>query len=126
MSKLMSPTQVRPISFRTAWCWPHSKSRSCTDILQAIHRAKAGRCFVDADVCRDIGAHAHDSEFSAREMQVLRLLAHGLANKQIAKRLSLTEGTVKNYLTKLLVKLGASDRTHAVVIGLQRGVIELR
>lgn len=60
-----------------------------------------------------------------REQQVLELLAEGLANKEIAERLFLTEGTVKNYVSAIIGKLQANDRTHAVVTALRRGLVEL-
>jgi DNA-binding NarL/FixJ family response regulator len=62
---------------------------------------------------------------TAREIDVLRLVAGGNANKVIADRLSITEETVKSHVTNILSKLGANDRTHAVTIGLKRGIIEL-
>ena len=62
---------------------------------------------------------------SSREIDVLRLIATGNANKQIAAQLSIAEETVKSHVTNILAKLGANDRTHAVTIGLKRGIIEL-
>ncbi|HEV8485560.1 MAG TPA: LuxR C-terminal-related transcriptional regulator [Blastocatellia bacterium] len=59
------------------------------------------------------------------EIDVLRLIADGKANKQIADRLSICEGTVKSRVKSILSKLGADDRTHAAMIGLKRGIIEL-
>jgi DNA-binding NarL/FixJ family response regulator len=62
---------------------------------------------------------------TAREIDVLRLIASGNANKVIAAELAITEETVKSHVTNILSKLGANDRTHAVTIGLKRGIIEL-
>ena len=62
---------------------------------------------------------------SSREIDVLRLIAAGNANKEIAAQLSIGEETVKSHVTNILAKLGANDRTHAVTIGLKRGIIEL-
>jgi DNA-binding NarL/FixJ family response regulator len=62
---------------------------------------------------------------TAREVDVLRLIAGGNANKEIAAQLAITEETVKGYVKNILLKLGAKDRTHAVTIGLKRGVIDL-
>jgi DNA-binding NarL/FixJ family response regulator len=62
---------------------------------------------------------------TAREIEVLRLIASGNANKVIAADLAITEETVKSHVTNILSKLGANDRTHAVTIGLKRGIIEL-
>jgi DNA-binding NarL/FixJ family response regulator len=95
------------------------------DLISAIHAAMAGHCIVDADVGRQVQWAGSDGDFSHREVQVLRLVAQGLSNKAIGVALTLTEGTVKNYLARLLEKLAARDRTHAVVIALRRGVIEL-
>ena len=94
-------------------------------ILDAIHGVMAGRQVVDGDVLREIEQHRHDATLSDREIQVLRLVSCGLANKEIARRLSLAEGTVKNYLAQILGKFGAEDRTHAVVLGVRRGAIAL-
>jgi DNA-binding NarL/FixJ family response regulator len=94
-------------------------------ILDAIHGVMAGRQIVDEDVLREIEQHRHDATLSEREIQVLRLVSCGLANREIARRLSLTEGTVKNYLAQILGKFGAEDRTHAVVLGMRRGAIAL-
>ena len=69
--------------------------------------------------------HAGESGLTEREMEVLRLIAAGNANKQIADQLSIGEATVKSHVTNILSKLGANDRTHAVTIGLKRGIIEL-
>ena len=62
---------------------------------------------------------------SPREIEVLRLIASGNANKLIADQLSISEETVKSHVTNILSKLGANDRTHAVTIGLRRGIIDL-
>ena len=62
---------------------------------------------------------------STREIDVLRLIASGNANKEIACQLSITEETVKSHVTHILAKLGANDRTHAVTLALKRGIIEL-
>ena len=69
--------------------------------------------------------HAADDELSSREIDVLRLVAGGNANKQIAGLLGIAEETVKSHITNILAKLGVNDRTHAVMIGLKRGIIEL-
>jgi DNA-binding NarL/FixJ family response regulator len=66
-----------------------------------------------------------DEDLTPREIDVLRLILGGNANKMIADRLSITEETVKSHVTNILAKLGANDRTHAVTIGLKRGIIEL-
>jgi len=72
-----------------------------------------------------LAEHAGEEELSERELEVLRLVASGNANKEIASQLSIGEDTVKRHVTNILSKLNANDRTHAVTIGLKRGIIEL-
>ncbi len=74
---------------------------------------------------RDLAEHVGESGLTQREMKVLRLIAAGNANKEIAAQLSITEETVKSRVSNILSKLGANDRTHAVTIGLKRGIIDL-
>ncbi|MBB3178777.1 response regulator transcription factor [Variovorax sp. Sphag1AA] len=101
------------------------KSRPGSDIVAAIRGVKAGHRVIDSDVSRRMAAHAHERDLSEREIQVLRLVSQGLANKEIGKQLLLSEGTVKNYLAQILSKLGAADRTNAVVLALSRGILGL-
>jgi DNA-binding NarL/FixJ family response regulator len=96
-----------------------------TDLLDAIRAVHAGRKRIPPEIATELAGHAGEEELTAREMDVLRLIARGNANKEIAAQLSITEETVKSHVTHILGKLGANDRTHAVTIGLQRGVIEL-
>jgi DNA-binding NarL/FixJ family response regulator len=96
-----------------------------TDLLDAIRAVHAGRKRIPPEIATELAGHAGEEELTAREMDVLRLIARGNANKEIAAQLSITEETVKSHITHILGKLGANDRTHAVTIGLQRGVIEL-
>jgi len=72
-----------------------------------------------------LAEHATDDTLSKGEVDVLRLIAAGNANKQIADQLNITEDTVKGRIRNVLSKLGANDRTHAAMIGLKRGIIEL-
>jgi DNA-binding NarL/FixJ family response regulator len=92
------------------------------DTIRAVH---AGQKRLSAEVAADIAEHAIDDVLTAREIDVLRLVAHGHANKDIAAHLYIAEDTVKGYLKNILAKLGARDRTHAVTIALKRGVIRL-
>ena len=73
----------------------------------------------------ELAEHATDDALSLREIEVLRLIAGGNANKMIAAQLSITEETVKGHVKNILAKLAANDRTHAVTIGLKRGIIDL-
>jgi len=95
------------------------------ELLEAIRAVHAGQKRIPPEIAADLADHAVDDELTPREIDVLRLIADGNANKQIADQLSIGEATVKGYITSILSKLGASDRTHAVTIGLKRGIIEL-
>jgi DNA-binding NarL/FixJ family response regulator len=96
-----------------------------TDLLQTIRAVYSGRKTVSPEVSYEIAEHATDDKLTAAEIAVLRLIAAGNANKQIADQLSITEETVKSRVKSILSKLAANDRTHAAMIGLKRGIIEL-
>jgi DNA-binding NarL/FixJ family response regulator len=96
------------------------------ELAKAIRAVASGRRFIDGDSAIELMQSRSEEDLKAREIQVLELVAAGKANKEIAYELSTTEGTVKNYIKKILGKLHASDRTHAVVIGIARGIIEVR
>jgi DNA-binding NarL/FixJ family response regulator len=95
------------------------------ELLQTIRAVHAGRKHLSAEVATEIAEHAADDVLTPREIDVLRLIATGNANKEIAGKLSLTEETVKGHVKNIFAKLGANDRTHAVTIGLRRGIIDL-
>ena len=80
---------------------------------------------MSSEVATELAEHATDDALTPREVDVLRLIAGGNANKEIAALLSLSEETVKSHIRNILGKLGANDRTHAVAIGLKRGFIDL-
>jgi DNA-binding NarL/FixJ family response regulator len=88
-------------------------------------RIHAGKKTLSPEVSCELAEHATDDALTKAEIDVLRLIAAGNANKQIADRLSVTEETVKGRVRNLLSKLGANDRTRAAMIGLRRGIIEL-
>jgi len=96
-----------------------------TELLEAIRTIHAGRKRIPPEVAAELADHAADDQLSSREIDVLRLIGSGNANKHIADKLSIGETTVKNHISNILSKLGASDRAHAVTIALQRGIIEL-
>ncbi|HJY92376.1 MAG TPA: response regulator transcription factor [Candidatus Acidoferrum sp.] len=96
------------------------------ELLEAIRAVHAGKKRIPPDVAAELADHATENELSSREIEVLRLIASGNANKLIADQLSISEETVKSHVTNILSKLGANDRTHAVTIGLRRGIIDLR
>jgi DNA-binding NarL/FixJ family response regulator len=92
------------------------------DAIRVVH---AGRKRIVPEVATTLAEHAADDALSLREIEVLGLIAGGNANKMIAAQLSITEETVKGHVKNILSKLAANDRTHAVTIGLRRGIIEL-
>jgi DNA-binding NarL/FixJ family response regulator len=96
------------------------------ELLDTIRAVHLGQKRVSPEVAVEIAEHASDDALTPREIDVLRLIAKGSANKIIAAELSLTEETVKSHIRNILSKLGANDRTHAVAIGLQRGIIQLQ
>ena len=96
-----------------------------TELRQTIRAVHAGRKSLSAEISYRLAEHATDDALTTAEIRVLRLIADGRANKEIATQLSLSEETIKGQVSKILSKLGANDRTHAVVIGLRRGIIEL-
>jgi DNA-binding NarL/FixJ family response regulator len=92
------------------------------DTIRLVH---AGHKRIVSEVATELAEHAGDETLSLREIEVLKLIAGGNANKMIAAQLSITEETVKGHVKNILAKLDANDRTHAVTIGLKRGIIEL-
>lgn len=95
------------------------------ELLETIRAVNAGQRRLSAEVAAEIAEHVADNALTPREVDVLRLVAGGNANKEIGARLSLTEESVKGHIRNILAKLGANDRTHAVAIGLKRGIIDL-
>jgi DNA-binding NarL/FixJ family response regulator len=95
------------------------------DLLDTIRAVHAGRKALSPEASFEIAEHATDDPLTKAEVEVLRLIAAGNANKQIADRLAITEETVKGRVKNILSKLSANDRTHAATIGLKRGIIEL-
>jgi DNA-binding NarL/FixJ family response regulator len=95
------------------------------ELLETIRAVYAGKKRIPPEVAAELADHATDDGLTPREIDVLRLIASGNANKVIAGELSITEETVKSHVTNILSKLGANDRTHAVTIGLKRGIIQL-
>ena len=95
------------------------------ELLETIRAVHAGQKRLSPEVAAEFAEHMTDDVLTAREIDVLRLVAKGNANKEIAGKLSLTEETVKGHVKNILAKLGVHDRTHAVTIGLKRGIIDL-
>ena len=95
------------------------------ELVQTIRAVHAGRKALSPEASYEIAEHATDDALTPAEIAVLRLIAAGNANKQIADQLSITEETVKGRVKSILSKLGANDRTQAAMIGVKRGIIEL-
>ena len=95
------------------------------DLLETIRAVHAGKKTLSPEASYQVAEHATDEALTPAETLVLRLIAAGNANKQIGDQLSVTEETVKSRVKCILSKLGANDRTHAAMIGLKRGIIEL-
>jgi DNA-binding NarL/FixJ family response regulator len=101
------------------------KSLVHKELLETIRAVHAGKKALSPQVSYELAEHATDDALTKGEIDVLRLIAAGNANKQIADQLSITEETVKGRVRNILSKLGANDRTHAAMIGVKRGIIEL-
>jgi DNA-binding NarL/FixJ family response regulator len=101
------------------------KDMAHIEIVRAIRTVHGGRRFMHAEVSGRLREHLPQSALSPREVEVLRLAAQGLSNKEIGERLGTAFGTVKIQIQNILDKLGASDRTHAVTIALERGIFHL-
>jgi DNA-binding NarL/FixJ family response regulator len=95
------------------------------ELIETIRAVNAGQKRLAPEIAAEIAEHAIDGGLTPREIDVLRLISGGNANKEIAAQLSLTEETVKGHVKNILAKLGAKDRTHAVTIGIKRGIFEL-
>jgi DNA-binding NarL/FixJ family response regulator len=94
------------------------------ELLETIRAVHAGKKSLSPQASYELAEHATDDALTAGEVDVLRLIAAGNANKQIAAQLSITEDTVKGRVKNILSKLAANDRTQAAMIGLKRGIIE--
>jgi len=105
-----------------AYLLKNTLHKELLDTIRAVH---AGKKALSPEVSYEIATHAIDETLTPAEVSVLRLIAAGNANKQIADQLSITEETVKSRVKCILSKLGANDRTHAAIIGLKRGIIEI-
>jgi DNA-binding NarL/FixJ family response regulator len=94
------------------------------ELVETIRAVHAGKKTLSPEISYQVAEHAVDDALNAGEIDVLRLIAGGNANKEIAAQLSVPEETVKGRVRSILAKLGAKDRTHAAMIGLKRGIIE--
>jgi DNA-binding NarL/FixJ family response regulator len=105
-----------------AYLLKNSLYKELLDTIRAVH---GGRKTLSPEVSFQLAEHSAEELLSAAEVRVLRLIAEGNSNKEIAALLSITEDAVKGQVRNILSKLGANDRTHAVTIALKRGIIEL-
>jgi DNA-binding NarL/FixJ family response regulator len=94
-----------------------------TELLEAIRTVHSGRRYIPQKIAAELAEHYAEDDLSDREIEVLREVARGTSNKIIATRLSISEATVKAHMQNILLKLGASDRTHAVSIATTRGFL---
>ena len=105
-----------------AYLLKNTLHKELLDTIRAVH---SGKKTMSPEVSFQLAEHATDDALTPAEISVLRLIAAGNANKQIADQLLVTEETVKGRVKNILSKLGANDRTHAATIGIRRGIIEL-
>ena len=99
------------------------KSMVRKELAGTIRSVHAGKRHIPAEIAAELAAHVADDALSLREIEVLRLVAMGNSNKQIAGQLTIVEETVKAHISNILSKLGANDRTHAVTIATTRGFL---
>jgi DNA-binding NarL/FixJ family response regulator len=101
------------------------KSATDKELIPAIHAVAAGKRWIPKDVASRLKSRQLYEQLTPREVEVLNALARGLANKEIADRLGISEYTAKDHLKSILAKLRVADRTQAVTAALQRGIIHL-
>jgi len=101
------------------------KSLVRKELLETIRAVHSGKRRVPPEIATEIAEHVADDALTVREVEVLRRVAAGKSNKLIAAELDIAEGTVKTHMKSILPKLDASDRTHAVMIALKRGILDL-
>jgi len=95
------------------------------ELIETIRTVHAGKRRIPPEIATEIAEHVADDALTGREIEVLRAVAAGKSNKLIAAELAISEGTVKTHMKSILPKLDASDRTHAVMIALKRGILDL-
>ena len=103
----------------------HSEDEHEGELLDTIRLVHGGAKWIQAEVASSIATHVADTALTDREVEVLGLIAHGKSNKLIAYNLSIHEETAKTHVKRILAKLHANDRTHAVTLALRRGIILL-
>ena len=106
-------------------CGYFLKSQPAEELIRAIREVHAGNKSVQAELAAQIAEHMGEDSLSTREIEILEHIAAGRRNREIGERLFISEGTVKTHLRHIMVKLGARDRTHALVIAHQRGFVRI-
>jgi len=101
------------------------KSMPPKELVEVIRQVHAGKKRIPAEIAAHLAEHYSDESLTEREVEVLREIAGGNRNRDIAGKLFITEETVKVHIKHIMEKLGASDRTQAVAIGVRRGIIQL-
>jgi DNA-binding NarL/FixJ family response regulator len=101
------------------------KSLVRKELIETIRAVHAGKRRIPPEIATEIAEHVADDALTERELEVLKRVAAGKSNKLIAVELDISEGTVKTHMKSILPKLDASDRTHAVMIALKRGILDL-
>ena len=101
------------------------KSMPPKDMVDTIRQVHGGKKRIPPEIAHHLAEHYSDESLTGREVEVLRQIAGGNRNRDIAEKLFITEETVKVHIKHIMEKLGASDRTQAVAIGVRRGIIEL-
>jgi DNA-binding NarL/FixJ family response regulator len=96
-----------------------------TEVVRAIRTVHSGKRLMPQEVAERLSEYFPQVALTPREVEVLGCVAKGMANKEIATRLGTASGTVKMHIQNILAKLGASDRTHAVTIAMERGILHL-
>jgi DNA-binding NarL/FixJ family response regulator len=116
--------QVLRVIKAGAWAYllKNALHKELLDTIRAVH---AGKKYISPGASFELAEHASDDALTPAEVRVLRLIAEGNANKEIAAQLSVSEDTVKGQVRNILSKLGAKDRAHAAMIGVKRGIIEV-
>ncbi|HYP29957.1 MAG TPA: response regulator transcription factor [Blastocatellia bacterium] len=101
------------------------KSMPKNELLDVIRSVHAGKRHIPPDVAARLAEHLGEENLTSRELEVLRLIRDGFRNKQIAVQLAIAETTVNFHIKNLVNKLGANDRTHAVIIAIRRGLLQV-
>jgi DNA-binding NarL/FixJ family response regulator len=112
-------------AFKAGACGYLLKNVVRTELIDTIRRVQMGKRVVPAEIAAELAAHLGESPVTPKELLVLRAVSEGTSNRRIGARLNITEHTVKGHLKNIMAKLNAIDRTHAVMIALKRGILDL-